>query len=115
MMTFSQYIKKKYDADVHIDHRKRPEIRLHHLSVPKHKQGEGIGSKVMTDLNHISDKLKKKVTLSPASKDKHFGTTSRSRLVKFYKSHGYKENKGRNTDYSMRAGDMYREPTRKKK
>lgn len=97
MFTFKSYAKKKYDTDVRITNSKDG-ISLDHLVVPKNRRKQGVGTNVVQDLNKVADKLKKRVTLTPASKDDYHKTTSRSRLVKFYKRQGYVENKGRNKD-----------------
>jgi hypothetical protein len=59
----------------------------------------------MQDLSNLADKLGKTVILTPSS---DFGGT-KTRLVKFYKSHGFVENKGRNKDFTI-SETMYRRP-----
>lgn len=85
-------------------------ITLHSLIVGKDKRGQGLGSKAMQMLTNYADQNQKRIVLTPAVKDKQGGTTSRGRLVKFYKQFGFVESKGRNIDYSIGAGKMYREP-----
>lgn len=80
-------------------------IGLSSVIVPKHAQNQGIGTKYMQDLNNLADKLGRTVTLTPAT---DFGA-SKARLLKFYKGHGYVENKGRNKDYTL-SDTMYRRP-----
>jgi len=84
-------------------------IHLHNIIVPKDKRKSGVGSAAIQDLNAYADTQNKRVTLTTAVRDDHHGTTSSSRLKKFYKRHGYVENKGRNKDFSL-SGNMYREP-----
>jgi GNAT superfamily N-acetyltransferase len=74
-------------------------------------RSQGVGTKAMEELIAYADQLGKRITLSPGLPDDAQGTTSRSRLVKFYKRFGFKENKGRNRDFSTRDG-MIREPKR---
>jgi GNAT superfamily N-acetyltransferase len=85
-------------------------IELASLIVGKDKQGQGLGSKAMKMLIDYADEHGKRITLTPGLQDKIQGTTSRGRLVKFYKQFGFKESKGRNIDYALGAGKMYREP-----
>jgi hypothetical protein len=63
----------------------------------------------MRELADLADDLGKRVTLSPAVRDDHMGTTSRSRLVDFYKRFGFVENKGRKKDFAV-SDSMYRDP-----
>ena len=83
------------------------ELKLNLLIVGDKKQGKGTAA--VEELIKYADKNKMRVTLSPGLKDDNFGTTSRSRLIKFYKRFGFVENKGRNKDFSISDG-MYREP-----
>ena len=84
-------------------------LDLSAIEVPMGQRGQGIGSAAMQDLVEFADQNGLRITLSPALQDKRHGTTSRTRLVKFYKQFGFVQNKGRNTDHSISAG-MYREP-----
>jgi hypothetical protein len=63
----------------------------------------------MQDLIAFADQAGRRITLSPAQKGDPNGTTSRSRLVAFYKRLGFKENKGRSKDFTTSAA-MVREP-----
>lgn len=104
----TNFRKKWQDAGVDnfVSHSKYSNtISLSSVKVPQHKQRQGIGSLYMKDLNSHADKLGATVTLSPAT---DFGS-SKSGLLKFYKSHGFVENKGRNKDYTI-SDSMYRSP-----
>ena len=79
------------------------------IIVPKNQRKQGIGSQVMQEITNYADKNKKRIELSPGQKDDYNGTTSRGRLVNFYKRFGLIENKGRNKDFSTSKG-MYRDP-----
>ena len=70
------------------------------------KPGEGEGSRFMEDLAGLADQNGWTLALTP---DDSFGATSVSRLKKFYKRFGFKENKGRSTDYSINES-MIRRP-----
>ena len=86
------------------------DLILDSLIVGKDKQGQGLGSKAMRMLTDYADLHGKRILLTPGLQDKIQGTTSRGRLVRFYKRFGFKESKGRNIDYALGAGKMYREP-----
>ena len=43
----------------------------------------------MADLIDLADRKNKVIRLTPATKDKNFGTTSRKRLINFYKRFGF--------------------------
>lgn len=84
------------------------DLKLHDIRVPKKNRGGGFGTKAMMDLCEFADAHHRRIVLSPATKNDD-GTTSRSRLVKFYKRFGFVENKGRKKDFAISEG-MYREP-----
>lgn len=91
-------------------HERGDDIYLDSIIVGKDNQGKGLGTKAMQMLADYADQENKRIVLTPAIQDKLHGTTSRSRLVKFYKRFGFKESKGRNIDYALGAGKMYRDP-----
>lgn len=105
-------IKEKW-ADVvdalYITERRDGTISVDSLIVKKDARGNGNGTAIMNDIIAYADKTGKRITLSPGQKDDRHGTTSRARLVKFYKKLGLIENKGRNKDFTMSAG-MFRNP-----
>lgn len=81
-------------------------MTVHKIVVPKGQRGLGIGSQVMNHIKDHADKHRKRILLSPS---KDFGGSSVDRLKKFYKGHGFVENKGKNKDYSI-SHTMYRNP-----
>ena len=83
------------------------DLRLDTIIVKKEHRNSGIGSKVISDIKDYADKNGKRVTLTAGVKDPHVGTTSQSRLDKFYKSHGFVANKGRAKDFSISATHYY--------
>jgi hypothetical protein len=105
----SKALSDKYGADVRLID-SRGDLHLDNLVVPKAQRGQGVGSQILADINAWADQNGKRVTLSPAVKSDYHGTTSRSRLVKFYKRNGFKENKGRSVDFALGGGKMYRDP-----
>jgi hypothetical protein len=88
---------------------KGDKIFLETLIVPKDIRKQGTGTDVLNDLIEYADSTGKRIELTPAVKDDYQGTTSRSRLIKFYKRFGFVENKGRNKDFTT-SKSMYREP-----
>jgi GNAT superfamily N-acetyltransferase len=88
---------------------KNDKIILDSIIVPKEQRKQGIGTQIMNEIINYADKIGKRIELSPGQKDDYNGTTSRGRLVNFYKRHGLIENKGRNKDFTTNK-TMYREP-----
>lgn len=80
-------------------------ITLSKIVVPKEHRNKGIGTAAMAALTQHADKLKHRLVLSPSG---DFGGSG-PRLKRFYSEHGFKENKGRNKDFSTRE-TMIREP-----
>lgn len=85
------------------------DIKLAHLIVPKGDQRQGKGTAAMDDLCAFADLHARRILLSPGRANKEHGTTSRRRLVLFYKRFGFVENSGRRKDFTTMAG-MYRHP-----
>jgi len=86
------------------------DISLDSIIVSRGAQRAGLGSKVLRQLTRFADMNGRRLILTPGQRDPIHGTTSRDRLVRFYKRFGFVENKGRNADLSISAG-MLREPT----
>ena len=106
---FEQYITDKYDLKAFHVFERPKDIVLNMLEVPKADRRTGVGSAVMQELVDYADSEGKMITLTPGLRDDRHGTTSRGRLVKFYKRFGFVENKGRNKDFAISDG-MYRLP-----
>ena len=114
MKTLDQFICENVEAlrktldNIGVDHsvsQNKGTLTVSKIVVPKEKREQGIGTTSMNAIKDHADKHKLKVVLTPSS---DFGGT-KSRLVKFYKNHGFVENKGKNKDFSTRE-TMYREP-----
>lgn len=84
-------------------------IKVGSIIVKRDARKQGTGSAVMQEITDYADERNLRIALSPNIKDSVSGTTSRSRLVRFYKRFGFKENKGRNKDFTISAG-MIRDP-----
>lgn len=87
----------------------RGDLKLDMIEVDKSSRKQGIGSEAMRRLIEYADKQGKRVILTVGQRDDGSGTTSRGRLVNFYKRFGFVENKGRNKDFTISEG-MYRAP-----
>ena len=88
-------------------------ISLDMMEIDKEYRKQGIGTFVMIHLIRYADSVGKEIILSPGVNDDRRGTTSRGRLVKFYKQFGFVENKGRNKDFTKKGGSMFRKPIKK--
>lgn len=85
-------------------------IDLSAITVDKSEQKQGAGTGAMTDLAQYADERGLTIVLVPGVRDTGHGTTSRSRLIKFYKRFGFIENKGRKMDFAIGGGKMVRYP-----
>lgn len=90
--------------------RENGDLVLNMLAAKKKKQGAGTAA--MTALVEFADQYGLRVILTLGMKDPLWGTTSRSRLIRFYKRFGFVENKGKNKDFSI-SGNMIRYPLQK--
>lgn len=84
-------------TNLSVSHTKSGNFRVNQIWVPPYMQGRGIGTKVMSNLTALADKKKKKITLN---QDPDPG--KKAKLAKFYKSHGFKPNKGRSRDLTIK-------------
>ena len=85
-------------------------IDLSAITVDKSDQRQGAGTSAMNDLTDFADEHGLTIVLVPGVRDTGHGTTSRGRLVKFYKRFGFRENKGRSMDFAIGGGKMIRDP-----
>lgn len=76
-------------------------VVLSSLIVPKARQRQGLGTQAMERLCAAADAHGWSLFVSPGQKDDHHGTTSRARLVRFYKRFGFWENTGRRKDFAL--------------
>jgi len=88
-------------------------LTLDSIIIPKRDRKQGIGTQIMQDLTSYADQVGKLFKLTPGVKGDYQGTTSRNRLVDFYKRNGFVQNKGRNKNFQYRADEMYRDPEEK--
>lgn len=96
---------------------RHPDVELHlapsgndlRISLIRTKdRGQGKARAAMQDLTDEADRAGVRLTLTPEplAGDRK---TSKTRLIAWYKSHGFVENKGRNKDYEV-SDAMYRDP-----
>lgn len=104
-----EHLKDKYNLTTFFVTERPDALVLGMIEVPKADRKQGVGTAVMNELINYADSNKKRIILTPGLKDDRHGTTSRARLVKFYKRFGFVENKGRYKDFSISDG-MYRDP-----
>ena len=94
---FVDLIRNKYPVK-HFNlytNRHTKDIILDLIILDKSDQHKGVGSQIMMDLINYADARQKRITLTPALKDKHLGTTSKTRLQKFYSRFGFKKKCGK--------------------
>lgn len=84
----------KYNIDLEI-YEYDNYIELKKIVVPKDKRGEGIGSDVIQELIEYCRENDKDLFVTPSSA---FGGNV-NKLTKFYKSFGFKNNKGKYRDF----------------
>ena len=88
-------------------------LYLQTLSVPRDMRKQGLGTAFMNDLCSYADRVGKMIQLNLG--DKAPGeTTSKGRLIDFYKRFDFVRNFGRTKDYSLSC-QMYRKPKVKTK
>jgi hypothetical protein len=108
---FSKYLQNKYDGLTTLFlSESNGVISIDMIEVDSAMRKGGIGTSVMNDILLYADINGKEISLIPALKDDRKGTTSRNRLVDFYKRFGFVENTGRNKDFSKKSGSMFRLP-----
>ena len=71
-------------------------IFIHEIRLPKDMQSHGIGSFVITKLQEYAQRQNKPIVLSPEPESR-----KKQALDRFYRSHGFIPNRGRNKDYSL--------------
>ncbi len=106
---FADQIKTKYNLASFSVYERPDTITLDMIEVPKADRKQGVGTAVMDELINYADQTNKRIILTPGQRDDRHGTTSRNRLVKFYKRFGFIENRGRNKDFTI-SQSMYRDP-----
>ena len=74
-------------------------IELTWIIVQNRKQG--IGTSIMRELCEFADRHSAEIRLEPASKGDYAATTSRARLIRFYRRFGFLTDKGESVGVTM--------------
>lgn len=94
----SAYSKKHRGVNVDASHyTPTDDIRLNNIWLPPEKRNKGIGGRIMKGLTKYADKQGKRITLNQAPEK-----GKKAKLAKFYKSHGFVSNRGKNRDFTTR-------------
>jgi len=93
----SAYGKRYRGVNVDASYDRSGDIRLNNIWIPPEERNKGIGSRIMKGLSKYADKQNKRITLNQAPEK-----GKKAKLQKFYQSHGFQPNKGRNRDFTTR-------------
>jgi predicted GNAT family N-acyltransferase len=103
----AQQLSNEFGANVDLYLTKNQDLKLDSIIVPKDKRQQGIGSRIVQRITDFADGNGLRTILTTGIRDPHVGTTSQSRLKKFYRQFGFLNNKGRNKDFTI-TEDMFR-------
>lgn len=110
LQAFSTEVKEELGIDQFVlTLRNEDTIELNSLIVNRESRKQGRGSAAMERLIAFADHHGCRLFLTPGMPNKFHGTTSRKRLVDFYKRFGFYENRGRQKDFRF-TGGMLRDP-----
>lgn len=122
MRTFKQHIDETFNSLADVENKWKDkfdtlwigeypngDIEVSSLIIARENRKQGVGSSFMEDLCDYADQTRRRILLSPGYKDDNHGTTSHTRLIKFYKRFDFVQNKGRNKDYHI-SHTMIRNP-----
>jgi GNAT superfamily N-acetyltransferase len=101
---FEAHIKKTYEGVffelmVTRDLLVRKVVELIWIIVNDRKQG--VGTAIMRELCQFADRHSAEIRLTPASKGDNAATTSRARLVRFYKRFGFVVEKAKPSEFTI--------------
>ena len=105
--SLAQQLSNEFGSTVDLYLTKQNDLKLDSIIVPKDKRQQGIGSEIVQRINNFADQNGLRTILTTGIRDSHVGTTSQSRLNKFYKQFGFLPNKGRNKDFTI-TDNMFR-------
>jgi len=71
-------------------------IELATLKIPPNLQSGGMGTEIVQSLQKIAQQINLPIIVKPEPEPR-----KKAKLISFYKSLGFVENKGRNRDYSI--------------
>lgn len=109
---FAQQVQEKLGLErFELDLDRRGNIELVMIETSRDDRRQGTGTAAMKALTDYADRTGALIWLSVADRDSQTGTTSRGRLVKFYRQFGFIPNKGRNKRFELSMyANMYRDP-----
>ncbi len=91
------YKRKHPDVKLSFSHSPRSNtIRVNNIRIPKEKQGQGLGSRIIKGISNVARRNNVPVTLTPES-DKG----KKKALDRFYNKHGFSKNKDQSISDTM--------------
>ncbi len=91
----TQSLKTQYGIELYVT-QNAYQIHIHEIKVPEQKRNQGIGTKVIQAIQQYAQSVNLPITLSPEPESRQKGN-----LERFYRSLGFKPNKGKSKDYSI--------------
>jgi GNAT superfamily N-acetyltransferase len=85
---FEAQIKKRHESvsfDLMITHNRLAEGAIELIWIIVQNRKQGVGTAIMRELCEFADRHAAEIILTPASKGDYAATTSRARLIRFYK------------------------------
>jgi hypothetical protein len=85
---FETHIKRTYDGvvfELMITHNRLVESAIELIWIIVQNRKQGVGTAIMRELCEFADRHAAEIRLKPASKGDYAATTSRARLIRFYK------------------------------
>jgi GNAT superfamily N-acetyltransferase len=89
---FEARIKKRHEGvffELMITHNRLVESAIELIWIIVQNRKQGVGTAIMRELCEFADRHASEIRLTPASKGDYAATTSRARLIRFYKRFGF--------------------------
>jgi ribosomal protein S18 acetylase RimI-like enzyme len=89
---FENYITRTYDGvvfELMVTHNLLVESAIELIWIIGQDRKLGVGTSIMRELCEFADRHKAEIRLKPASRSNYAATTSRARLIRFYKRFGF--------------------------
>jgi ribosomal protein S18 acetylase RimI-like enzyme len=89
---FESYIKRTYSDvvfELMVTQNRLVESAIELIWIIVRDRKQGVGSAIMRELCEFADQHTAEIRLTPASKSDYAATTSRARLIRFYKRFGF--------------------------
>jgi GNAT superfamily N-acetyltransferase len=100
---FEAHIKKSHEGvvfDLMVTHNLRLGRFLELIWIIVHDRKRGIGTAIMHELCEFADRHAVEIRLTPASRGDNAATTSRARLLRFYRRFGFVKDGGRMVEFT---------------